>query len=323
MKVWALHGTMRRSAMEHQDGGRADGDVRLTAYLRRIAEVCPDAALHPARLVPAGEGQYNDVVVAGERLVFRFPRFADGVASLLRVARLLALVRQHVTLTTPDPRYVVAEPPEAGHAFLGYPLIPGQPLRFDTLESLARRHDTSTLSSMAVQLATALRQLHRVPAGEVETVLPGELANYRPLAEWEDLYARIERLLFPHMRSDARVAVAALFEGFLSDPTHHGIEPVLIHGDYGTGNWLYDPTTHRITGVMDFDSCGPGDPAIDIAAGAQGPPAFVEQFSATYGVTDELATRARFYRATYQLQEALYGAEHDDPAAFAAIAAYQ
>ena len=266
----------------------------LESHCRRIREVYPDLQLESGRLLPADEGQHNDLVVVNERLVFRFPRFVEGVARLSRLARILSLVRGHVTLSTPEPRYLALDPPEVGRAFLGYPLIPGQPLRTDTLESLVERGDASTLRHLATQLAGFLKQLHGISPSAVEDALPGETAQFRPLAEWEDLYARIARLLFPHMRADACATVAARFEQFLADAANRRVEPALVHGDFGTGNWLYDPDARHVTGVVDFDSCTLGDPAVDVAAGAQGPPVFVQQFVRTYGVTEAVEPRVRF-----------------------------
>ena len=159
----------------------------LETHCRRIREVYPNLQLESARLLPADEGQYNDLVVVNERLVFRFPRFVEGVARLSRLARILSLVRGHVTLSTPEPRYLALDPPEVGRAFLGYPLILGQPLRTDTLESLVERGDASTLRHLATQLAGFLKQLHGISPSAVEEALPGETAQFRPLAEWEDL----------------------------------------------------------------------------------------------------------------------------------------
>jgi aminoglycoside 2''-phosphotransferase len=127
-----------------------------------------------------------------------------------------ALVRRHATLATPEPRYLSPDLPEVGAAFLGYPLIAGEPRRRSTLDALAVQDDAAPVRRMAEQLATFLKALHSISADAIKEALPGEATGFRPLDEWDDLYARIRRLLFPHMRSDARAAVAARFEAFLA-----------------------------------------------------------------------------------------------------------
>jgi aminoglycoside 2''-phosphotransferase len=63
---------------------------------------------------------------------------------------------------------------------------------------------------------------------------------------------------------------------------------------------------------------------MDVAAVSTGPAGFVERFSGAYGVSAAIAERARFYRGTFSLQEALFGIEHGDEEAFrSGIAPYQ
>jgi aminoglycoside 2''-phosphotransferase len=296
-------------------------------------------------LVPADQGQNNDVLVLADRWVFRFPRHASGVERLPRLARVLRLVRGRVSLPTPDPAYVQLDPPEVGKAFVGHPLLPGEPLWPERLHALAES-DPAAVETLAVQLATFLRELHAVPLPDVEKALSvgapvssGE-SEHRPivhlahLAHWEDLYERIARRLFVHMRPAVRAKVAARFDAFLGDPRNRHVVPVLIHGDFGTGNWLHSggdlggaahsERSAHISGVIDFDGAHLDDPAVDIAAacGDVCPPLFVAAFRRAYGVTPALEERGRFYRSTFPLQEALFGAEHDDPDAFAAIRPY-
>ena len=71
-----------------------------------------------------------------------------------------------------------------------------------------------------------------------------------------------------------------------------------------------------ITGVIDFDSAGVGDPAMDLAAALTGPASFARCFTRVYPVTEEIMRRVRFYQGTFALQEALFGIETGDHDAF-------
>jgi hypothetical protein len=154
------------------------------------------------------------------------------------------------------------------------------------------------LQAIATQAATFLKELHSIPPDEA---FPGALARFDPLAEWADLYARIRERLFPHMRPDAREGVAQHFEAFLRDPGSAAIRPALTHGDYGGGNLLFDPQTQRLTGVIDFDHAGVGDPAVDFAA-AQG--LGLRRLAKVYPEVEAALDRVRFYGGTFALQEA-------------------
>jgi aminoglycoside 2''-phosphotransferase len=135
---------------------------------------------------------------------------------------------------------------------------------------------------------------------------------------WEDLYRRIRVRLFPLMRPSAREEVAAHFESALSDRGFWVYDPALIHGDFGTSNILFDATEQRVSGVIDFGSAGIGDPANDIAALTSRnslPEDVVPLMEPAYAGATRLLDRARFYRGTFALQYALFGAEMGDDGA--------
>lgn len=282
---------------------------RLAYYRRRIEDVAPDLHIDSLRLVE-GHGQNNDVVVVNDDWIFRFPRHLDGVRRLAGVVRILRAVRPRVEIAIPDPTYVRLEPPETGEAFLGYRMLPGVPLTRDALGAI---DDETALRRLAAQVAACMEQIHGMPLAEVP---PSQVAAFDPLTGWADLFERIRLRLFPSMRLNARAAVERHFEAFLDDPASRAIAPTLIHGDFGTGNLLYDTATLTLTGVIDFDSSGLGDPAVDVAAALSGPRAFVEELRTRCDLLPAADGRVRFYRGTFLLQEALHGVEHDDPEAF-------
>ena len=93
--------------------------------------------------------------------------------------------------------------------------------------------------------------------------------------------------------------------------------PAVIHGDFGTGNLLFDPQRGAMTGVIDFGSATLGDPANDVAALLTYGEPFVRQGIAAYPAMEAMLPRARFYLRTFPLQDALYGIEQNDADAFA------
>jgi aminoglycoside 2''-phosphotransferase len=228
-------------------------------YVRRVRQVYTDLGVRTTRVV-RGHGQNNAVLLVDDALVFRFPRYPAGIARLEREVAVLRGIRGRVSLATPDPVYTAFGEWAVGKVFVGYPLIPGEPLWQETLDGIG---DPAVLDALGRQVGAFLRELHAVPVAEL---LPDEAAAFDPLAGWRDLYARIRRRLFPRMRPDARDATARHFEAFFADPAGLPAAPVLVHGDFGTGNILYDPAARAISGVIDFGGAGPGDPAVDFAA---------------------------------------------------------
>jgi aminoglycoside 2''-phosphotransferase len=282
---------------------------RLTAYLRRIAEVYPDIPLANRRLI-VDEGENNDIVVVADAYIFRFPRYQAGVERLPRVVHVLQAIEDRVTLAVPAPRWSCLEPSVPGQAFLGYERIAGETLWRHTAEQI---RDERVLDRIAAQLVSFLRQLHDVPLG---VVLPEEAQDFDPLGEWRDLYRRLAARVFSHMRPDARGSVAERFRRFLGDPRNRAISPAVVHGDFGTGNLLYDAASGAIAGVVDWDGAGGGDPAVDYAALLAGLPMLAERIHRLAPEVDAMMDRVRFYQSTFLLQEALFGVEHADQEAF-------
>ena len=192
---------------------------------------------------------------------------------------------------------------------MGYPRLPGAPLLRERFNRL--KDDEAVVAGIAKDLALFLRALHAIAPAEHGLAPASESA----LAEWTRIGEAIREKLFPLMRHDAREAVARNFETALHDADMWLYDECLIHGDFGTGNILYQDG--RISGVIDFGFCGPGDPAQDLGAliASYGEP-FVERVCRHYPALRYGLPRARFYCGNYALIQALYALRDDDAAEF-------
>jgi aminoglycoside 2''-phosphotransferase len=279
-------------------------------YLDTIKTHYPDLQIDSARL--NHDGQYNHVLILNDSLVFRFAKVPDAIAALRREIAVLQHLQGRLPLPVPDPQYTNFEPEAVGQVFMGYPLLPGQPLWRNTFHSIT---DPAAKKNMAAQLANFLRELHRVSPDAIDADLP----NSDQPESWADMYRRIQDNLFPQMRPDARRQVAAHFEAYLDDPEQYAFTPCLRHGDFGTGNLLHDPESLAISGIIDFGFTALGDPAADFAGlficyGE----AFYNLCAAAYPAMQSTLKRVKFYCGTFALQEALFGFENDDQAAYQA-----
>jgi len=188
-------------------------------------------------------------------------------------------------------------------------MIPGKPL---WREQLAAITDDQTLQRLANQLAGFLRELHSIAIDR----LPENLVVQDGPETWVKMFADIRQNLYRFMRLDAQAWVSNHFETYLNQPKLHEYKACLRHGDFGGGNILFDHDAWSISGIIDFDDIGLGDPAIDIAAVSTYGKPFFERFCTAYPEIEPMLARAQFYHGTYALQEALHGFENDDPQAF-------
>ena len=275
--------------------------------LRAIREAYPGLDIHAARL-HSGEGQFNDIIVINDDLIFRFPRYEESIRDFLREIEILQKLQGHLSLPIPEPIYVSSGSSSVGHVFMGYKLLPGKPLLRDVLNTVS---DESTLETMALQLAEFLHGLHYLSPAALGLDLPVNDA----IAESGKFYSDVQEHLFPLMRLEARNSVAKHFEDYFNNPSLHDYEPVMIHGDFGGSNILFDG--NKITGIIDFSFASLDDPARDIAALSTYGEAFFARICRYYPGIESLLERAKFHRGTFALQEALHGFRNNDREAFA------
>lgn len=278
--------------------------IRRSHYIASLYAAYPNLRIERMRL--NDEGQYNDILIVNDDLIFRFPRHNEGIEILETETALLERIRPALPLPIPAPTYHRFAPRTVGQVFAGYRLLPGEPLWRETFATIT---DTVVVQRLATQLATFLHDLHGIPTDRVADILPA--ADWRQ--RWDDLDAEIRAALFPHMPEGARERIAARFAAFRNEPGNFAFAPTVIHGDFGSGNLLWDARVGAMTAVIDFGSATLGDPALDVAALLTYGEPFVRHGFAAYPAMEALLPRAHFYLNTFPLQEALYGIEHDDP----------
>jgi aminoglycoside 2''-phosphotransferase len=279
---------------------------KQASCLQTIRESYPNLDIHSARLHTA-EGQFNDILFINDDLIFRFPRYEESINDFLQEINILQRLPDHVGLPIPNPIYISSATRSVGRVFMGYKMLAGKPLFQDVLNGITNQ---VALDLIAGQLSDFLQELHQFSHTDLGLDLPVR----DQLAETKSLFSDIEKHLFPLMRSDARDAVTRHFEDYFNRSYLHQYQPAMVHGDFGGSNILYD--SGKITGIIDFSSAGLDDPALDMAAVSTLGDAFFARICRHYSPSESTLERARFYRGTYALQEALHGFRNNDEEAF-------
>jgi aminoglycoside 2''-phosphotransferase len=290
-----------------------DDTDRLAVYLQRIRASYSDLEAKTTRLVDAGE--FNDILIINEQIIFRFPTSPDGMWRLKVEVAVLGAMQEYISVPIPNPIYVSEDMETVGVAFMGYRMVPGEPL-MNHLETLRAKGGHRQLAG---QLAAFLRELHTFPVKSAGLEVPAHDRGRREALP--ELYQSFREHLYPHMRADARDLVTHQFDTFLSNPASFDYEQVLRHGDLGPGNILLDPQRGTISGIIDFGSAGLDDPATDLGfvsfwgASLLGRP-FVEQLHSDYPVTESLLSRIRFFEVMIAMMIALEGLQRGERETF-------
>jgi len=283
--------------------------IKTESYLRQIRKHYPDLPIDTATLNQ--DGQYNDIVVVNDALIFRFAKVTESVETLRKEIHILRSLQGQVSLAVPNPTYNNAETNIIGEAFIGYPMIPGRPLLFHDFEAIT---NVKARERIANQLSRFLYELHHIFA---HSLVPIELPFCDTQDEWKNMYERIQAQLFRYMRPDACQQVAKQLEDYIGNADLYKFEPAFRHGDFGAENILYDPDGQSVVGILDFGGAGLGDPAVDFAGlFASYGEEFYKQCCSFYPEMEHAMMRVQFYCQTFALEEALFGIENGDQVAF-------
>ena len=279
---------------------------RKTDYLETIHTTFPGIDIHSARPL-SHDGEFNDILIINDELVFRFPRFAENLPGFLREIQLLAKLQAHLPLPIPDPIYTSATTTGLGKVCMGYRLIPGQPLYPEMMNNFKNE---VILLGLARQLADFLSVLHHLTPATLGLDVPSQ-----NMPDWvRTFYGEVREHLFPFIRHAACQALSEHFEDYFHTPALQHYQPAILHGDFGGSNILID--NNRISAILDFSSAGYGDPALDIASVSTYGEHFFSQFCRFYEPTEAQLDRAKFYRGIFALEEALYGWKNEDLEAY-------
>lgn len=278
-------------------------------YEEAIREFYPELVIN--QIAMNDIGQNNDVLIINNTLVFRFPKYIEGIKKLEKENKVLDHINEEVSLSIPYPLYRSLESNEVGKVFTGYQLIQGTPFWSSAMKKI---DDEELLQKIAFQLVQFLIELHSQPIKDLG-IKKQSVDDVRESIE--NLYKKFQQKLYPYMNEKSQTEVSQNFEDFLLNDNLLNFSTVLIHGDFGSSNILWDSDSNALTGVIDFGEAEIGDPAYDFAGLlASYGNSFFKRCLNLYPEGDKVLERIKFYKSTFALQEALHGIENNDKEAF-------
>ncbi|ANY10654.1 viomycin phosphotransferase [Pseudonocardia sp. HH130630-07] len=245
------------------------------------------------------KGQFHHVVIGSTRVVCFARTAASAVRLPERASVLDTLSGIELGFRTPQPLAAggaqgTEEPP-----YLVLTRVPGAPLRQDAVGR----------PEVARQCVTLLSRLAAAGAEEkVRAVLPEA-----PVDEWRRFAAGVRAELFGLMSDGGRERAERELVA-LEDLPH--VTSAVVHGDLGSENVLWETSDGalRLSGVVDWDDVGIGDPAEDLAAigASYGDEALDRVLTLGGWAGDGIPERIATIRGTFALQQALYALRDGD-----------
>lgn len=288
----------------------SDESVDVSPYKEMIETCFPDISIQTWAVHLSG---WDSVVLeVNDTLMFRFPRpnRPDVEAQLEKEIALLPELARTLPLPVPQFDYICDDGPGAGRRFVGYRKLAGVQLRSDN-PALAQPQQITR------QLGEFISCLHRFPVERAAQlkIAPVSTADWRQ--RFRDLTAQVCGDVVPLLEPALRAKAAALWEGFVAAEAHFLFRPVLIHSDLNSDHILYDESSGKLTGVIDWGDVKIGDPAMDFAdlLHTYGR-AFVDVVLARYQLERDATfwQRVAFYADAMPFYEVLYGLIEGDEA---------
>ncbi|MEH0108460.1 aminoglycoside phosphotransferase family protein [Tersicoccus sp. MR15.9] len=222
---------------------------------RLVAAQFPAWAHLPVRAVPA-QGNDNRTFRLGEDLVVRLPSVTGYVAAVAKEDRVLPRLAGALPVAVPEP--VASGAPGQGYPF------PWSVRRW--LPGVTADEDPALdRSALAEDLAAALVALRRIPTDDGPVA--GQHSFFRgahPRAYDGEVREALRTLRGRDgVGNDSSIDVDAC-AAVWAEAMATGISgpPVWFHGDVGVGNLL--TVDGRLSALIDFGTCGVGDPACDL-----------------------------------------------------------
>lgn len=265
---------------------------------RLVADQFPQWAYLPVRPVADG-GWDNWTFHLGSEMSVRMPSAAEYALAVPKEHRWLPELAPKLPLPIPVPLAQGVPTSEYPYAWSVYPWLAGEPATRDRIADPVK---------FALDLAEFLGALRDVDPTDGPG--PGVHNWYRggPLRTYAGLADNALAALTGYLDVDR---ARRIWQSTLEIPWD-GV-PIWFHGDVARGNLLLDQG--RLAAVIDFGTCGVGDPACDLAVAwtlltAEGRAAF----RARLAVDDATWQRGRGWALWKMLTTCAYGLdEADDP----------
>ncbi len=231
------------------------------------------------------DGKHADIIILNQKEVFKFSKYDWSAGFIENEVKIINLIERNLSISLPK-----AESLEKGIARFSY--IKGKPLYRNILLQLGGRIQ----DMIAEQLGTFLKQLHFISLkGEELRDLP-ECQNAMTRDDWLVKCEEIERKVFPFCDSYSKDYFRQILRPLQEDKNFMDYHPCLIHGDLMPYHLIYNSSSTKISGVIDFGSSGIGDPAYDVGTVLDNlGEAFVKRMSKYYRNIAYFIDRARFY----------------------------
>jgi len=270
---------------------------------RKLIEECfPQLQIRHSRQILTG--WENLVLEVNREYVFRFPKYRDSEKRLRNEIASLPTLRRHLSTQVPDYEFIWKGGRKYPRWFGGYRKISGV-----TVQSLPLHKEWTR--PLAAQIAGFLKELHKIRFRSVQFK---NIPRYSPEEWYRSIrlqYRRVRRIVYPLLDARLRETSEEFWQNLLLEFRDSSFEPMLIHGDLGTENILFDPSSVRLTGILDWGYMQISDPALEFAHLFMHKPELGEEVLKQYRMQgSNFKRRVQSYVDSEPFYDVIWGIDH-------------
>lgn len=220
---------------------RYDDNETNVKAIKYIIEHSFDIKITSIKLI--GNGNDSFAYEVNDNMIFKFPRHEKANENLLKEIEILQYLENKTTFNIPKVLYVNNDNSNYKYCIACFTKINGVSLSKEIYERLTDEEK----DKLAQDLARFLKELHSSNYNKYQV---DAIENYK-----KD-YARLVELIFDKLDDNEKMVINNIYNSILSNDDMLTINKSLVHNDFSCGNILFDTTTNRISGIIDFgDSC--------------------------------------------------------------------
>lgn len=255
-------------------------------------------------------GTYN--VYEVDDYIFRIPDKTlyneKGAKLITEEIRKLNFLRNHLSTPIPEPLFVSDD--------IKKPLVGYKKIEGTSVDKLWLTLKEEQYLTIAASIASFLNELHS-PVLLQKAIKELSFEPIKSEKIWEDyekIYENTRKKIYPLLSEMLQKSLDTLFKDYFEDLSNSSIDLCLTHQDFDASNILINPDTCKITGIIDFEDMGIGDPAYDLIFIGQGKRFFETMMNNYNGQKDvHLQKRIFFYFRRTGIPYLLYGIDHSLP----------
>ena len=199
-----------------------------------------------------GEGWDSKAFTINDTWVFRFPKRPEIKENLKKEILLLPSIQDYIDLEIPTFEYISGE-----NTFAGYRKLEGLFFNKEFFISLSGIEQENILK----QIAEFLLTMHQFDLKKLEHVELEEI-NYKE--NYASGFNEVQAFIYPNISTDFQQVITGNYNNYLNNSKNFIYKNSLLHNDISCEHILYDKSTKKLTGLIDFGDIAIGDPDYDL-----------------------------------------------------------